>query len=369
MKSVYGRTKRQATDALRTAQTERQDGTLVADERLTVGKWLEHWTSVILPNRVANGTLAESTFNNYRDTVRLHLAPALGHIRLKELEPFHVDRFIADKRSREGSKPYSANSLRIMRSSLRKALNDAQREGVIKRNVVSVSEPVRVERRASAWLDQSQARKLLEHIRGDRLEALYVVLLSLGLRRGEALALRWDDIDFSNKTVRIARSLKRVQNSPLPDGTYPNGKTRLVFGATKTSVSVRTVLASEPCLKAIQQHQKRQKKEQLACDGWQDHGLVFTTTIGKPLDPDNVGPWFRKLCEEAGLGRRHLHQLRHSAASLMLAQEVPLHTVGAVLGHSNLSTTADVYGHIAAEQKKRAADAIGSALWGEAVGG
>jgi integrase len=368
MKSVYGRTKREATDALRKAQAEQEDGMLAVDDRLTVGKWLEYWTKTTLPIRVANGTLAESTFNNYKDTVRLHLMPGLGHIRLKELEPIHIDKFIAGQRLKGVSKPYSANSLRIMRSTLRKALNDALREGVVKRNVVLVSEPIRVERRASDWLDQRQARTLLDHIRGDRLEALYVVLLSLGLRRGEALGLRWEDIDFGNRTVRIARSLKRVQNSPLPDGTYPHGRTRLVFGTTKTSVSVRTVLLSEPCVKALQQHQTRQKKEQLACDGWQDNGLVFTTTIGTPLDPDNVGPLFSKLCEEAGLGHRNLHQLRHSAASIMLAEDVPLHTVGAVLGHSNLSTTKDVYGHLDIEQKVRAAEAISRALWDEAVG-
>jgi integrase len=199
------------------------------------------------------------------------------------------------------------------------------------------------------------------------LEALYVVLLSLGLRRGEGLALRWEDIDFTNKTVLITRSLKRVQNSPLPDGTYPDGRSRLVFGAPKNSFSVRTVLLSEPCVDALRQHQTRQKREQLACADWQEHGLVFTTTIGTPLDPDNVGPIFSKLCEEAGLGRRNLHQLRHSAASIMLAQGVPLETVSAILGHSNLSTTKDVYGHLDVQQKKRAAEAISSALWDEAV--
>jgi integrase len=119
---------------------------------------------------------------------------------------------------------------------------------------------------------------------------------------------------------------------------------------------------------ALQQHKTQQKKEQLACEEWQEHGLVFTTTIGTPLDPDNVGPWFSALCEEAGLGHRNLHQLRHSAATIMIAQGVPLHTVGAVLGHSNLSTTKDVYGHLDVQQKEHAAEAISNALWGEAVG-
>jgi len=153
---------------------------------MTVGDWLAHWIDVVLTNRVENGVLSESTYYSYADTVRLHLKPSLGNYRLSKLTAAHVDAFIASKRSN-----YSKNSQRIMRSTLRKALNDAIKAGHLIRNVVDTSEPVKVSRRAQSFLTVDEAQRLLAAASGNRLAALYVVVLSLGLRKGEALALRW----------------------------------------------------------------------------------------------------------------------------------------------------------------------------------
>jgi hypothetical protein len=170
--SVYGRTRKEVADILRKKQDERDKRLLVLDQRLTVGSWLDHWVESILPTRVSNGALAQSTFSNYADTVRLHLKPQLGRIRLARLNHADVDAFIAAKRGR-----YAPNSLRLMRSTLRKALADAERAGLVARNAVALSEPIHVSLRASEWLDQKKARSLLQQVRGDRLEALYIVCL------------------------------------------------------------------------------------------------------------------------------------------------------------------------------------------------
>ena len=202
-------------------------------------------------------------------------------------------------------------------------------------------------------LTVEQAQTLLEAARGDRLEALYVVLVSLGLRRGEALGLQWSDLDLDVQSLmRIERALKRERG-------------KLVLGELKTASSRRTLHVPSPVLDALRAHRRRQRAERLAIGGaWARTGLVFTTPLGTPVDPDNFSKAFGRLCERAGLGRWHLHELRHSAASIMLAQGVPLEVVSDVLGHSGIAITSDVYGHILVEQKRNAAHAMGQALWG-----
>ena len=360
-KSVYGRTRREVADKLRTAHNSAADGTLVIDERLTVEAWLNHWVRSVLSTRVAKGALSETTRNNYADTVRLHLVPTLGRIRLTKLNHGDVDDLMTAK----DQAGYSSNTLRIIRTVLRKALHDAERAGVVGRNVVRLSEPVKVSRKAANWLDLDEARQLLEQVKGDRNEALYVLTLSLGLRRGEVLALKWSDLGLAHRTVRIGRSIKRVQNTPLPDGSYPEGRrTKLIVGEPKTADSWRTVSLPEPCVAILQSHRAQQAADKLAARSWAEDDWVFTTPIGTVIDPANLAKWFSDHCKAAGLGHRNLHQLRHSAATIMLAQDVPLHEVKDLLGHSQISVTKDVYGHVDPGRTRAAADAVGNALWG-----
>ena len=321
----------------------------------------DYWVESILPTRVSNGALAQSTFSNYADTVRLHLKPHLGRIRMARLTHADVDAFIAAKRDR-----YSPNSLRLMRSTLRKALADAERNGVVTRNAVALSEPIHVSLRASEWLDESKARWLLKQVKGDRLEALYVVCLSLGLRRGEVLGLQWRDVDLDRGSVLIRGALKRVKYQPLSDGSYPEGRrTGLVLGAMKTEDSYRTQNLPRPCVDALRRHWVKQRTEQLAASSWDDNDFVFTTPVGTPIDPSNFAKWLSGHCVEAKLGHRNPHQLRHSAASILLAQGIPLHEVSDYLGHSSVRITKDVYGHLSADRRRAAADAVGDALWGD----
>lgn len=364
-KAVYGRTRKEVIERLHKAHQDLRDGTLVTDERMTVGRWFEHWVDVVLVNRVANGTLSEVTRNHYADCVRLHLKPVLGRHRLSKLKPADIDALVAARRDR-----YAPNSLRIMRATLRKSLRDARRSGFfVPGAAIDLSEPVSVPRRAKGWLEQEAARQLLLGIAGDRLEALYVTTLSLGLRRGEVLAIKWEDIDLENRSVRIHRSLKRLRNWPLPDGTYPDGnRTRLVEGSPKTESSSRTQPLPDRVVEVLRRHAVRQKEERLAAGTiWHDTGFVFTTPIGTPIDPDNLSKYFTTACRKAGLGHRNIHQLRHSAASILLAQGVPLHEVSRFLGHTTISVTMDVYGHLAEEGLRGAAKAMDDALWGEST--
>lgn len=357
--SIYGRTRREVVERLRQKQNDIANGSLVADERVTVERWLNHWVREILPNRVANGTLSVSTYHSYADSVRRHLNPGLGHIRLTKLQATDVDRLIAERRVL-----YSANTLRIIRTTLRKAMRDGQKAGIVPqsaRNAVELSEPVSISRRADDFLTLEESRRLLDQVHGDRLEAIYVILLSLGLRRGEALGLFWEDIDFDARLITIRRSLKRTRLMPgdIESGTR---STQLELGSPKTAGSWRTQSLPAICFDALICHRARQAEERLAAVSWENPNLVFATPIGTMIDPSNLAKEFANHAKNAALGHRNLHQLRHSAATIMLAQGVPLHDVSHVLGHSTLSVTSDIYGHFTVEQGRHAADAIGEAL-------
>jgi integrase len=221
----------------------------------------------------------------------------------------------------------SPNTRRLARSVLRRALRWAEAEGIVSRNVAAIAHGVRIGAAEGRTLTPDEGRHLLASLDGDRLEAAFTVALSLGLRRGELLGLAWGDIDLDAKPGRLTvrRALKR-----LPTG--------LALEDTKTRGSRRTVHLPGPV-------------------------VVFRTPFGTAIDPDN----FRNRCylvtEAAGLGRWSPHELRHSAASLLLAQGVPLKVVSETLGHASIRITADVYGHLLEPAKTEAAEAMTRSLW------
>jgi integrase len=359
--SVYGQTRREVQDKLRESQSEFEAHGRVLEKNVTLSKWLDHWVNNVLPLRVASGTLAQSTFANYVDCVERHLKTGLGQIRLTKLSPTDIDAFLAYKRKQHSNrgKPYSSNSLRLMRSTLRKALTDAQRAQLVVPNVAALSEPVRVEKQAQGYLTENQARALLAQVRGDRFEVLYILFLSTGMRRGEALGLSWSEVDLDKRTLLVRRAIKRVQTK---SETGP--RTVLELGPTKTRSSVRTVLVPKSCVDALKKHRARQAAERLASHDWHESELVFTTSNGSPIDPANFAKWLSKHCIAAGIGHRSPHKLRHSTVTLLLAQGIPIHEVSELMGHSSLSVTKDVYGHLTTERRHAAAEAMERILAG-----
>jgi integrase len=347
-KYVSGPTQAQALERLRRAQREAEVG-VVSDDRLTVGAFLGRWAEANLP-----GTVTGTTLDDYRHTVRLHLSPALGRKRLANLTVRDVDQLWAAKRA-AGYKP---NSVRIMRAVLRRALAQAEREGLVSRNVAALSQPPRVAQPEGRSLTIDQARALLEAAKGDRLEAAYLLLLSYGLRRGELLGLCWDDLDRERHTLEVRRAVRRRKSARLDDGNYPDGSaSRVELAELKTRHSRRVLYLTPGVVQALEAHSSRQARERAdAGPLWAASGLVFTSLVGTPIDPDNFAKAFVRLCRSAGLGHWHPHEARHSAASVMLAQGVPLEVVSEVLGHSSIAITKDVYGHLAEGAKRAAAE-------------
>lgn len=206
-------------------------------------------------------------------------------------------------------------------------------------------------RREGRTLTPEQAQRFLKELTGRRNEVLYALMLSVGLRRGEALGLHWEDLDEEAGILIVRRQLKRES-------------TGLVTSDTKTTRSRRAINLPAPMLELLRRQRVRQGAERLTLgEGWVDSSFIFTTVTGTPLDPRNLLREFKKICREAGFGDWHLHELRHSAASLMLASGVPLQVVSEVLGHASIKMTADVYGHTLAPARQAAAAAMGQVLW------
>jgi integrase len=213
-KKVSGRTRAEASEKLRKLRQQVDSG-VVPDDRLTVQAFLDRWLMINLP-----GSVAESTEDDYVDTVRLHLVPALGRKRLAKLTVADLDRLWKAKREAG----YSANSIRIMRTVLRRALGQAEREGIVSRNVAKLSAAPRIRAREGRTLTVDQARELLDAAAGYRFEAAVVLALAYGMRRGEVLGLHWSALDWSAGTLRVTHGVKRVKDRDGLSGR----RTRLV---------------------------------------------------------------------------------------------------------------------------------------------
>lgn len=353
-KYVSGATQAEVLERLRRAQREAEVG-VTADDRLTVGAFLDRWVSTNLPGNVSGTTL-----DDYGHTVRLHLTPALGRKRLARLTVADVDEVWADKR-KAGYKP---NSVRIMRAVLRRALGQAEREGLLSRNVAALSAPPRVSQPEGRALSVKQAKQLLEAAQGHRLEAAFLLLLSYGLRRGELLGLAWADLDRERRTLEVRRAVRRRKSARNEASSYPGGVvSRVEVAELKTRQSRRVLYLTDGVLAALESHALAQGEERAqAGELWVESGLIFTSLVGTPIDPDNFAKAFVRLCRSAGLGHWHPHEARHSAASVMLAQGVPLEVVSEVLGHSSIAITKDVYGHLVEGAKRSAAERMADVL-------
>ncbi len=324
---------------------DQQQGLPIAVGRQTVEQFLLRWLAdVVEPNH------RPKTYRIYEQIVRSHLVPSVGHHQLSMLTPQHVQAMLRAK-SNGG---LSSRTVQRIRDVLRNALNQAVRWDLVQRNVATLVDPPAVEPTEIRPLTPEQARILLDAARGDRLEGLYRVALSLGLRQGEALGLRWEDVNFDRGIIRIAVALQSV-----------HGKLQLVKPKTKRSTRVLPLPTSVAV--ALRTRRARQADERLAAgDCWQESGLVFTTKVGTPVDPRNLLRSFARLLEHAGLPHIRFHDLRHSCASFLAAEGVPARVTMEILGHSDIRLTQNIYTHVFDESKREAANAM-ERLFGEEV--
>ncbi|WP_042403190.1 tyrosine-type recombinase/integrase [Streptacidiphilus carbonis] len=373
-KWVYGKTRSDVADKLTEMQEKTRQGIPAVTSNVPLAKYLDYWIGTVAPNRYKPKTLA-----SYEGVVRVYLVPSLGKRPINRLTPTDIRTAIAgfrsmclccardlDRRRPEAHRVCcsrgqccqrrpSARTVQYAHAVLRSALQNAVREELLARNVARLVETPTVPRKEVQPLTPQDARTLLRTARDDRLSALWLLLVSTGLRRGEVLALTWSDIDLRIGQLRVRRNLQRVNGA-------------LLFGTPKTARSLRTVALPTSCVARLKQRQARQVQERaeagadwLPLEG-QPKGLVFTTLTGRPLDPRNVNRSLADLCKRAGLRSVRVHDLRHTSASLMLAEGVAVRTIMETLGHSNISMTLDTYAHVLETTLRDAANRMDDAL-------
>jgi integrase len=336
---VSGRTR---ADVVRKLDKLKAEGSAGFPSGETTGAYLTHWIVAVKPR------LRPATHREYVRHVTGYFA-GLGPVKLTQLTPGHVERAMAALLERG----LSPQTVRHARSSLRRALHDAQRDGLVTRNVAALARPPRLERPELRALTAAEAVRLLTETLDDPMGPLFAVALGSGLRRGELLGLRWSDVDVATGTLVVRRSVSR-----MADGTY-------AAGDPKTSRSRRTLNLAAVAIEGLRRQRIRQAEARLAAgSSWQNSAdVIFTDAIGRPLDPTAVSNRFRGVSQRLGLGA-HFHTLRHTAASLMLAGGVPMKVVSDALGHSSIAITADVYAHVTPELRREAAAALDKALGG-----
>jgi integrase len=278
-----------------------------------------------------------------------HLIPGLGHLRLTRLHPEHVEQFLVRKHQ-EGLSPRSCQYLRAI---LRIALNRAVKHGLVLRNVAALAEPPRVVRVEIQTLTPAQARTFLATQQKHRLYPVIVVAVSCGLRSGEILALRWEDVELERGVLRVRHTLERL------------GKGWRLL-EPKSKQSRRTIRLPEPVIPILRAHRVRQLERRLAAGArWKEHDFVFTTRTGQPLEGVRLNRDTKNLFRRAGLPPVHFHALRHSCATFLLVQGVAPRVVMDILGHSDIRLTLNTYSHVLEQLQEGAAQEMSSLLWAD----
>jgi integrase len=371
-KFVYGRTRKAVVIKVRKALEQTEQGIPFADERQTVERFLRRWLDHMQTR------LRPRTWAGYASSVRLHLVPKIGKVSLTKLTPAHVEAAL-HLLQQDGTTP---GRVRYARTVLRAALNRAQKWQLVTRNVATLVDPPRYQGKEIQPLTPEQARTLIATARDHRLGAIVSVATALGLRQGEALGLRWQDVDFDGGTLSVRQALERsggdsaarrslaierrelrkrisatakrsperrelAQQLEANRSKWRKLRSEIRFVEPKSARSRRTIRMPQIVITALKAHRKRQLEERMALgNAWQDSGLVFTSPIGTPMEPRNMTREFHKMLKDADVPRVRFHDLRHTAATLLLAQGVDPRTIMETLGHSQISLTLNTYSHV-----------------------
>jgi integrase len=338
----YGKTSDEALEKMRVAQKRMALGKPAKDAKLTVRSWIEMWVQDVLPFSDRKVTTQET----YQYVLRHVLADDVASKELNRVLPSDLNRLFS-KLLRQGMASSSVNKVYTV---LKLVFHDA----IIERKIVespfaSVKAPKQQTKEAE-FFTKAQLSAFLTAAKDDRLYVAMQLCAQTGLRRGEALALRWSDIDFESKKLRVANTLASTKGG-------------LYLTPPKTDASKRKIAMNDAVVALLQSHRIAQSEEaRLAGNQFLDKDFVFCTQTGEPVHPDNFYRSVTRVCEKAGLEKRGPHALRHTFATLLLEANVPHHVVSRILGHSSIRITVDIYGHLSDEGQEAAMGKFASIL-------
>ncbi|MGZ6363683.1 MAG: tyrosine-type recombinase/integrase [Ktedonobacterales bacterium] len=355
-KSLYGKTRAIVAAKLSATLHAQDKGVPVQrDERLTTRAYLSDWIVRV------RATLRPSTHRRYASHVQRAIG-AFGSIALTKLAPQHIERLYARLMADTG---LSSTTVHQLHAVLHNAFDDAMRKGLVQRNVCDlVTPPAKRRHEMTVWTPE-QARMFLDTLRKEksRYEPLFVLALHTGMRQGELLGLRWRDVDLDAGTVQVVTTLATTS-------AMPGAQLAERLGAPKTARSRRRIKLAPACVEALRAHRVRQAEERLAIGPrWEDHGLVFPNIYGRPMGDSLLRrKTFTPLIERAGVPRIRFHDLRHTAATLLMREGVHPRVVAEMLGHSSIAITLDVYSHVTMDMQDTATEAM-QRVFGASVAG
>jgi integrase len=305
-----------------------------APEKHTLEQYLESWLKDVATPRVRPKTLA-----HYQGLIDKHIVPVIGKVPLLKLSPRHVQMMLTEKLA-----TLSPKTCQHLRTCLRVALGTAVKWNLLQRNAAALCDAPRLPDRHVRAMTEEEMGAFEKAARGHPFEAAFVVALATGAREAEILGLQWPRVDLEKRQIEIAVQLQRINS-------------KLVLTSPKTRKSARTVLLCDVAAKALTAHKMRQETDKrLASTRWQDLGFVFANPCtGTPLDARTLVRYFHQVLDAAGITNLRFHDLRHSCASFLLAQGVPVKMISEMLGHSSTSFTMDVYGHVLPKLQQQAA--------------
>jgi len=340
---LYGQTRESVSRQLVTALRAHQEGQLPLGSRELFGRFWSVWLPSIRSN------LRPRTWTRYEELGRIHLLPLLGTTRIGDLSVQNVQA-LHGRMLRMGTSPSTVHHAHAV---LHRALADAVRWGVVSRNVAGLVPPPRMAIHEIQTLTGTQARELCRAAAGTRFEALYVLAVSTGMRQGELLALRWSGVDLDRGLVQVTGTMTRTEAG-------------LSIAPPKTARSRRSVALADQAIEALIRHRERQQQEkELLGEAWVDEDLVFPNTIGGPMQRDHlVKRDFVPLLQRAGLPAIRFHDLRHTAATLLLSEGVHPKVASEMLGHATVAITLDRYSHVTATMQRAAAQSMSELLRG-----
>ncbi|WP_432071321.1 tyrosine-type recombinase/integrase [Streptomyces sp. AA1529] len=330
-KFAYGKTWAECDTKRRELLAKVDQGVPVPTRSAKLSEWLPYWLeNVVRPRRKL------STYDKYEAHVRLYLVPRIGTKRLESLGVADVRRFLT-RLERDTTAATAKETHRVLRS----ALSAACREELVTRNVAGLVEPPRVTSRELSPWTLEETLTFLGAARKDPLYAAFVLAVTMGLRRGEIVGLRWSDVDLENRVLYVRQQTQRRRGQLYQDD--PKGRRR------------RAVPLPAMCVAPLRWHRLRQSEaKRMAGKLWQESAYVFTTRTGRPVEPRNVYRSFTRVAELAGLRVIRLHDARHGCATLLVAAGVAPRVVMEILGHSQISITMDVYTHVVQDTQREA---------------
>ncbi len=337
----YCKTQREVRVWLKMKQSQIDAGVDLGKADTTLSEYLKEWLSTKAME------IRPKTHDQYTGIVNHHINPPIGRFKLKDLRPDQIQVFY-NKKLREGA---SARTVKMIHSVLHCALNHAVKMGIIGRNPSDAVTKPRLRRKEMRVLDDNQARTFLIHASKSRNAAFYYLAVTTGLRQAELFGLKWSDLDWESMRLQVQRQIQRVRGGGL------------VFTEPKTARGRRVVVLGKSTKNVLQEQFKHQQLErQFAGDKWIENDLIFTSTIGTPIDHRNLFREFKELLQVAGLPNIRFHDLRHTAATLMLQQNIHPKVVQERLGHSDISLTLNTYSHVLPGMQEEAAEKMDTLL-------